>query len=361
MKNTKKKVGIKDIAAKAGVSIGTVDRVLHKRGEVKEETRQKVLDIVEELGYTPNIFAKSLSSKKTIRIAIVIPDSSDDNPYWEKPVKGIKVASEELASYNTEIIYEHFDASDEKSFQQILDRVLNANVNGVVLNPVFKSTSLAFLQELDQQEIPYVFIDVNLKEVNNLAYFGQDAEQSGRVAATLMARSIPANPYVLIVKQTNRMVFSRHIESRIVGFFDYFHSVALGRNLKTTTVEIDLLQAGEPKASLDQIFQEHPEINGVFIPNSRGFKLAEYLEQTGHKKDLITIGYDLVDPNVAYLNKGYLSYLISQKPEEQAHKAIWALFNYLVSQKEVEKTNYSSIDIILKENIEYYHKNELKK
>ena len=96
-----KKIGVKDIAAKAEVSIGTVDRVLHNRGEVKEETRKRVMDIVIELGYKPNLLAKSLSSKKTTRIAIIIPDSSDNNPYWEKPIQGIKMAAEELENYNT--------------------------------------------------------------------------------------------------------------------------------------------------------------------------------------------------------------------------------------------------------------------
>ena len=114
-----KKVGVKDIAAKAGVSIGTVDRVLHNRGEVKEETRRMVMKIVEELGYQPNLQAKSLSSKKTTHIAIVFPDSSDNNPYWEKPIEGIKKAAEELASYNTQVSYVFFDASNEESFRSV--------------------------------------------------------------------------------------------------------------------------------------------------------------------------------------------------------------------------------------------------
>lgn len=358
MKNTTyKKVGIKDIAAKAGVSIGTVDRVLHNRGEVKDETRLKIMSIVKELDYTPNIFAKSLSSKKTTKIAIVIPDSSDSNPYWEKPVKGIKLAAEELNQYNTKIIYEHFDASDKNSFLNVLQLVCNENPDGIVLNPVFKDVSLEFIKEFDQRKIPYVFIDINLKEVNNLAYFGQDAEQSGRVAAKLMHQAIPNNSQVLIVKQSKRKVFSSHIERRIDGFLKYFLQLEQQFKINTQIVEIDLYESGEPANSLSNYFKESNSVSGIFIPNSRGFKLAAYLEQN-KITNTIAIGYDLVDQNMDYLSKGYLTYLISQKPEDQAYKAIWALFYNIVSNREVQKTNYSAIDIIIKENLEYYQENK---
>ncbi len=354
-RNTDKRIGIKDIAALAGVSIGTVDRVLHNRGEVKEATRQKVLEIVQELDYTPNIFAKSLSSKRTTKLAIIIPDSSDNNPYWEKPVSGIKLAAEELTQYNTEILYEHFDASDEASFECVLRKVCDQNPDGIVLNPVFKQISLNFIQEFDKRGIPYVFIDINLKEVNNLAYFGQDAEQSGLVAARLMDAGTPDNPNLLIVKQSKRKVFSSHIERRVEGFTRYFAEQQ--KKINAQTIEIDLNAPNEPYQSLNKVFANGSSYHGIFVPNSRGFKLAAFLKSTG-LTNLLTIGYDLVDANIDFMQQGYLNYLISQKPELQAYKALWALFDHLVTKKPVRKTNYSAIDIIIKENIEYYLENK---
>ena len=58
---------IKDIASLANVSIGTVDRVLHNRGEVNPDTRNRVMSFIEELGYTPNLIAKSLALKKALK------------------------------------------------------------------------------------------------------------------------------------------------------------------------------------------------------------------------------------------------------------------------------------------------------
>ena len=65
-KSAQRRVTIKDIAAMAGVSIGTVDRVLHNRGEVNQATHERVMSFVDELGYTPNLLAKSLALKKVL-------------------------------------------------------------------------------------------------------------------------------------------------------------------------------------------------------------------------------------------------------------------------------------------------------
>lgn len=351
---TDKKVGVKDIAAMAGISIGTVDRVLHNRGEVKEETRERVLAIVKELGYKPNILARSLASKKTTHIAIVIPDSSDNNPYWEKPIQGIKKATEELASYNTKVSYVFFDASSEESFRGVLADVCKESLDGVILNPVFKPASLYFIDIFNTRQIPYVFIDVNIKGVASLGYFGQDAEQSGMVAARLMKSSLPAESNILVVKQSDKKVFSQHIESRVAGFLKYFNQGSSKNHIKTKTVEIDLLGLGEPGKTLKRVFEESPGIGGIFIPNSRTFKVADYLEMN-RQDGYVVIGYDLIDRNLEHLEKGNISYLVSQKPEVQAYNAIVALFDHLISQKEIAKTNYSPIDIIVKENIEYYN------
>jgi len=355
VKRSNRKVGVKDIALAAGVSIGTVDRVLHNRGEVKKGTREKVLNIINKLGYKPNVLARSLASKKTTRIAIVIPDSNENNPYWEKPVIGIQKASEALANYNLEIIYEYFDASSMESFKEVLEKVCNQNLDGVVLNPSFRSISLYYISIFNQRNIPYVFIDVNIKGVGKLGYFGQDAEQSGRVAAKLMSSSIGAKSTVLVVKQSNKKVFSQHIESRVLGFQHYLAKQAKQKHLKTIIVEIDLLESYEPNSSLIKIFSENLDIGGVFIPNSRGFKVANFIEEN-KINELVTIGYDLVNENIQHLKNGNISYLIGQKPEDQAFKAIMALFDYLVLKKEVQKINFSPIDIIVKENIDYYNK-----
>ena len=434
-KDNGKKIGIKDIALKAGVSIGTVDRVLHMRGDVSAVTQSRVLAIVKEYGYTPNVIARTLSSKKQLIIGIVIPDSSDHNPYWEMPIQGISKAAGELSRFNTGIIEAYFDASDEASFREAFDKVLAQKPDGMVLNPVFGHNSLEQIQQLDEARIPYVSIEVNIEGIDKLGHFGQDARQSGRVAASLVATGVPGLsearedaklagqgqmpglsearedvklagqgqmpglPEVLIIKQTSKKIFSKHIESRISGFLEYFSdnlqneyrktedphsenrqaeknwpdtrntagSIAGYRNLgdpqhaqpnarqpiHPVIVEIDLSQKGEPEKTLESTLSQHPDIKAVFIPNSRAFLFADFTEKR-NLEGYFVVGYDIIDKNIAHLEKGAISFLIGQRPHVQAYNAIMALSEHLLTGKEIEPTNYSQIDIINKENIVYY-------
>ncbi len=375
-----KRVGIKDIAEKAGVSIGTVDRVLHMRGEVSETTKTRVLEIIEQYGYTPNVIARTLSSKKEIRIGIVIPDSSDHNPYWEMPIQGITKAAAELNRYNTGIIYEFFDASDESSFREAFNKVSEQAPDGMIVNPVFGHNSLDQIHQLDEARIPYVSIEVNLEGIDKLGHFGQDAYQSGRVAASLVEAGVPGLsgmqeqekeaeegkafklpekdelPEVLIIKQTSKKIFSKHIESRVSGFLEYFSDNLQKENrlqVHPEIVEIDLSQKGEPDKSLEAILAQHPEIKAVFIPNSRAFLVADFIDRK-HLDGYFVVGYDIIDENIAHLEKGTIDFLIAQRPHEQAYNAIMALSEHLLTGKEIDPTHYSQIDIINKENIMYY-------
>ncbi|MDF1572920.1 MAG: LacI family DNA-binding transcriptional regulator [Bacteroidales bacterium] len=358
-KDNGKKIGIKDIALKAGVSIGTVDRVLHMRGDVSAATQSRVLAIVEEYGYTPNVIARTLSSKKQLKIGIVIPDSSDRNPYWEMPILGISKAGGELSRFNTGIIEAYFDASVEASFREAFDKVLAQNPDGMVLNPVFGHNSLEEIRQLDEAEIPYVSIEVNVEGIDKLGHFGQDAQQSGRVAASLVAAGVPELSETLIIKQTSKKIFSKHIESRISGFLEYFSESShkdTSLQVRPVIVEIDLSLKGEPETTLQQTLSQHPDIKAVFIPNSRAFLFADFIEQH-NLEGYFVVGYDIIDQNIAHLEKGTIAFLIGHRPHVQAYNAIMALAEHLLSGKEIPAVNYSQIDIINKENITYYKNN----
>src|SRR3569833_1318815 len=91
-------VRIKDIAIKAKVSTGTVDRVLHKRGRVSEKVKTRILKIIEEMNYQPNLMARALGSNRVYQLASLIPDHNYDS-YWLAPKSGIEKAEAELKQY----------------------------------------------------------------------------------------------------------------------------------------------------------------------------------------------------------------------------------------------------------------------
>jgi LacI family transcriptional regulator len=216
------KIGIKDIARQANVSIGTVDRVLHNRNEVSKTTREQVLKIIDELGYTPNLLAKSLASKVKYTIAVLIPDPSA-NSYWDKPLEGIQAAAREIKKFNFELQIATFDYSNENSFIEKAGEILASNPSGFIFAPVFYDSSLKLIEKCDQLDLPYVFFDVFIENCKNLAYFGQNSVQSGYLAARLMNYSIDkVTRHIYIVKPLNTSAPVYHISLREKGFISYF-------------------------------------------------------------------------------------------------------------------------------------------
>ncbi len=353
MKNpAENRIRIKDIAYKAGVSAGTVDRVLHDRGEVATATRNHILTIIEELGYTPNLLAKSLASRKLYNIVALIPAAGDDNPYWEKPKLGIEQAFFEIKDFNATVTIYSYNLNDPGSISAEFKTILETSPDGFIFAPLIYQTSIDIVNECETRKIPYIFIDVNLEGCNNLAYFGQNAEQSGFLAAKLMYYSLPEECGVLVIKPVSKEGVTHHLRKREKGFLSYFLSEANRKSIITTSLEIDIT-SDEFTKKLDIALNEPAAIRGIFVTNSRAYKVAQYLYDK-KMKDIILIGYDLIAKNLDFLERGVINFLIGQKPEEQGYKSVLALFNYLISGKPAVRINFSPIDIIMKENIDYY-------
>jgi LacI family transcriptional regulator len=79
--------GVKEIARRAKVSIATVDRVLHNRKGVSKQTKEKILSIIEELNYEPNLLAQRLASRKILRLATLIPGNFKGNQFLGCPIE----------------------------------------------------------------------------------------------------------------------------------------------------------------------------------------------------------------------------------------------------------------------------------
>ena len=86
----------------AGVSAGTVDRVLHNRGDVSVSSREKVQKVLDEIDYHPNMFAIGLAAKKRYHIVCIIPYYIEHD-YWHAVAAGIDRAAQELRPFNPPI------------------------------------------------------------------------------------------------------------------------------------------------------------------------------------------------------------------------------------------------------------------
>ncbi|MGQ1891880.1 LacI family DNA-binding transcriptional regulator [Thermophagus sp. OGC60D27] len=343
-----KQVRIKDIAQKANVSIGTVDRVLHNRGEVAPKTREKVLSIAKEMNYQPNIVAQALTTRKTYRISVLIPRGGNDNIYWLSHPKGIEKAVKELHPFLVEIDYCLFELHNEADFLKRTEDILNNLPDGVILAPILKKEAIQFCKKLDSQKIPYIFIDTFIDQTNCVSFIGEDAFQGGRVAASLIDYGLPAEKDILIVNLAKDLENTQHLNRRNQGFLSYFLDSGKNTGMKIT-VEIPVTEQSVVDQKLDSIFQQNANIGAILVSSAKTHVIARYVE----KRDLKTIlvGYEVTKKNVEYLKKGIIHFLIGQKPMEQSEKAVKRLFEFLTTHSISLEHEFQPVEIINTETI----------
>ncbi len=348
---TDKIITIKDIATKAQVSTGTVDRVLHKRGRVAPSVEEKVLRIIKESGYQPNIIARALSSKKQYTVAILIPDESNDS-YWFAPKAGVKSALKELKKYGLSVKYYHFDPYNAQSFVVQANALNKEKHDAIIVTPIFHREVVPFLEEWKKLKIPFVFFNTEISDVEPLSYIGQDSYQSGYLAAKLIHYGQSAPCAVLIAHFDEETSNAAHLEKKELGFKNYF----IQNNLQ----QFDIIRADIARpthsafvSQMDNLFELNPNIRGVFVTTSKAFEVAEYLTQK-HITDVKIIGYDLLQKNIHYLTQNCISFLINQNPKGQGFWALQMVADLLIFDKAVPRLKYLPLDIVTKENVNYF-------
>lgn len=345
------KAGVKEIAKIANVSIATVDRVIHNRAGVSDITKKKIQQIIKDLDYQPNILASRLASKKIYNLAVLIPDVSSETIYWEAPLNGISRAELEIARYGIYIKKYFYDLSDKSSFVQLAEKILSEKTDGILMAPSFMDEATQFSIECKGRGIPFVFINSDIPNLQSLCYIGPELYKSGYLAAHLMSYAIQENDKLLVVNISREIDHHHHLLRKEEGFRSYFEK----HEKMNRIVKIDVLQTDYQavEKELDKTFERHNDIKAVFTTNSRVNLVSKYFEKHG-RTDLLVIGYDYMQENIDYLNKGFIDFLICQKPEEQGYRGIMTLYQHLVMSADFEKNFYMPIDIITRENYGYY-------
>lgn len=144
-------VTIKTIAEKAGVSKATVSYVINNKSGVGEETRQKVLKIIDELNYKPNSVARGLAGQSTEMIGLIIPDITD--MFYADIIRGVELVANKL-DYTINLCTTHGEQAKEN---KMLDYFSSGRVDGIIL--MVYNIDHSLLTDLKNQKIPFVLID----------------------------------------------------------------------------------------------------------------------------------------------------------------------------------------------------------
>ncbi|PWJ59206.1 LacI family transcriptional regulator [Dyadobacter jejuensis] len=350
---SKKKITrIKDIAEKAGTSKGTVDRVLHNRGRVAEDVKERVLKIIKELEYEPNLIARTLKSQKSYNFAALIPSESFD-PYWASPSEGVHKANKELRQFGVQVNDYKFNPHDVASFIKKAGEVTAEKPEGIIIAPIFHKEGLPFFEKWKKDGIPFVLINTQIEQVSPLSYIGQDSYRSGYLAAKLISYGLSNEPQTVLIAHINEDIpNSVHLQDKELGFNAFFETASETKHQVIRT-EINTSTALELSKHMDELLLTHPELAAIYVTNSKAYEIASYLFANKHRK-IKLVGYDLLEENQKFLKLGYIDFLINQNPHGQGYWGIQQLANHLIFNKKIQPILFLPLDIITKENLDYY-------
>lgn len=340
-------MGIKKIAKLANVSIGTVDRVLHKRSGVSKETEEKVRKIIKEIGYTKNTTASrlKLASVKKIKFAVLMPETKRKWSYWKLPKKGIAKAVEELKELGVKVdYYEFFDST---SFKNKGEQIFLKNYDAIVTVAFFQNESNLLLKKAGELKLPVVFIDTEL-ELDLPAFFiRQKAHRAGMVAGRLLHVLVGSEGQYFVVNMLNDRGIHANNKQREQGFRDFFKKNCKNANIKT--INYSLNDEFKVTEEMKTWFGKEDR-KGIFVTNSKSHFLPPILKQYDVVNTHI-VGFDVNKQNLKYLKEGKISFLINQQPKYQGYAAIKGLFNFVTRKDATELNMDIPVEIMVKENI----------
>ncbi|MDC3260371.1 LacI family transcriptional regulator [Winogradskyella sp.] len=345
---------IKDIAIEAKVSEGTVDRVIHNRGNVSKKTEAKIRKIMELHNFTVNPIASALAMRQKQNISVLIPEFNDADLFWESPFLGSQKAADDVKSFGIGVRPFKFNQNDSKSYLKAFEDLLETKPSAVIIVPSFLKETKQIVGQLEALEIPYIFINIDIDGFNNLAYIGQDSYKAGYIGGKLMHLKNPNSSEFLIIQSRHNITENNSVTNRIKGFNDYYKENKIPSKSKILKIE-NITNSQETTEKLNTYLNEHQEVKGIFVPSSRIHLVAKCL---GEKfvKNIVLIGFDNTPQNTECLLDDKVSFLISQKPFDQGYQAVRLFSDYLLYNKVPENKLYLPIDILIKENVNYNKK-----
>jgi len=347
-----KKVTIKDIAQIAGVSRGTVDRVINDRGNVAKDVEKKIKKIASDLGYEKNLMASNLANNRSYNIAVVIPDPKSD-VFWNQPREGIKNALDLFKHYGLKLDFFDFDLFDKTAFCMQMENAIITRPDAIITVPTFTLESLDYAEQAQVLGIPFITFNTEIKHSNIFCYVGQNSYNSGYLAGRLLHMRLKKKEEIVVIHLGLKLSNAQHYIDKLDGIRYYFKEKEFFEN-KVTFYEFE--DFNDSKKTLDfwdRIKNNHPKVKGIFFTNSRAYKIFNLLTQE-ECNQYITVGFDLIEPNVELLRINKIDYIINQNPIQQGFLSVTNFVNHYILKKTIIPTQYLPLDIVLKENVDFY-------
>ncbi|MDF2876947.1 MAG: transcriptional regulator, LacI family [Clostridia bacterium] len=333
-------VTIKQIADLSNVSRGTVDKVLNNRPGVKEETKNKVLQIAKELNYQPNFLGKALvKSKDPLKLGVIL--TPEYNPFVQEIIQGINSAYAEFSAFGIDITIKMLTSLEPAEQISILNELETDNVSGIAVFPIDDLQVKSKINQLSEKGISIITFNSKLDEIKDLCFVGQNHYKGGRTAAGLLGKLLPDGGKIGVIISSNKL--SCH-QDRLRGFKDKldeaYHSI-----------EIIGIQANQDrkdeafKATLEYC-NNHLDLKGVYITGGGIAGVGSALKIVEKNQEIKVICHDLIPDTLELLRCGTVDFALGQSPELQGYQLIKILFEYLIKNQKPQ-SDYIEIPITI--------------
>ena len=308
---------IREIAELAGVSRGTVDRVLNHRGSVNAATAALVNDIAKKLDYKPNRAGIALAAqRKMVRIGVVLFDTG--NPFFDEVWNSVLSKEEELNSYNCSVLKKKTGFSAQEQLQAIAE-LETEGIDGLVISP-FNDTAVANkIDQLQRRQIPVITTNTDIRNSSRLAFVVTGSSQ--------------------VLCHTDR----------IAGFCDRISAC-----YPRIRVIAEIENSDDDFESYDKtraLLSAHPDINALYFTAAGvygGCRAVLSLNRT----DIHILAYDKIPATKELMEQHIISAVICQQPSIQGSKPIQLLFDYLTAGEAPDREfYYTAVDIRILENL----------
>ncbi|MBC2398298.1 LacI family transcriptional regulator [Clostridium tetanomorphum] len=275
-----RKFTMMDIAKKANVSKTTVSMVINNRdGNISDETRQKILAIAKELNYIPNSVARSLSTKKSETIGIILPDIT--NPFFSEMARAIEDGANNLG-YNVIFCNTDNEETKEEKYTRLL---ISKLVDGVIFISGGESTKS--INILVNNNVPFVVVDRPIND--NKDYYG---------IYCLNREGVKKGIKYLINKNRKKIAFVigpqelENAKERFRGYKEVMEEYDLYN--ESLVFEGNFTTEGGMKAT-EEIVESIPDVEAIFYSNDMmAYGGIKFLLRNGYKipQDIGVIGFD---------------------------------------------------------------------
>lgn len=335
---------MKEIADLAGVSRGTVDRVLNKRGAVNPKTEEKILEIARALDYRPNRAGITLAAqKKKYKFGIVM--FGVGNPFFDDVLNAFSKETASLAEYSCTVIVKRTSAFGVEDQINAIDELVEEGISGLVIAPQNDRRIAKKIDELFEMGIPTITFNTDVPDCKRLVYVGSDYNKCGETAAGLLHLMKSGDINVGIISGSSNILC--HTE-RVAGFRSKFkdypniHEIAYIENNDDDFISYDLTK---------KMLESHPEINALYFAAGGTYGGCKAVKAIVKDSSFRIITFDKIATTLEMMQNGIISATICQQPEVQGGLPLRILFDYLtLGERPLSENIFTNVEIVIKEN-----------